>query len=182
MPTRFRRLRWSLRLFGPWGVLRSITLSLLSRFGLYRSIDLTGLREAAFDRRFGVTTRREALGDSAFVENVVEPTDPQEFAVVIDCLPIDYRQYSFVDIGSGAGRLPLIAADPFSGLGRMTLMQALQNYDNEPLHAHIAAGLLNATLLPTEQFGYNADQFRAFLMKPNPDLLADLESLNGPRA
>jgi hypothetical protein len=40
-----------------------------------------------------------------------QPTDPAEFREMMKALPIDFREFTFVDIGSGKGRTLLMAAE-----------------------------------------------------------------------
>ncbi|QDT37699.1 class I SAM-dependent methyltransferase [Stratiformator vulcanicus] len=49
-------------------------------------------------------------------EQAVEynPTTASQFGSILESLPIDYEQFSFVDLGSGKGRVLLMASEfPF---------------------------------------------------------------------
>lgn len=82
-----------------------------------RLIDQLPPGDADFDRRFGTDTSgeipAELLGHSPeTVGQAVsyEPTDPGAFRHMIRELPIEHRDYTFVDVGSGKGRTLLLAA------------------------------------------------------------------------
>ena len=57
----------------------------------------------AFDRRFGVVTR--GYGDLRY-----EPTPASALDKMLPLLPIDPSEYTFVDIGSGKGKVVLLAS------------------------------------------------------------------------
>lgn len=57
----------------------------------------------AFDRRFGVVTR--GYGDLRY-----EPTPAAALEKAIKALPIDREKYTFIDIGSGKGKVVLLAS------------------------------------------------------------------------
>jgi SAM-dependent methyltransferase len=74
-------------------------------------------RAREFDRRHGVDTagiihlgglRITSANRDAGVR--YQPTDPADFRDLIAKLPIDYREYIFVDFGSGKGRALLLAS------------------------------------------------------------------------
>lgn len=83
----------------------------------------------AFDTRYGVATRWFDLGN-------YEPTPPSVIEQVLDGLPAPPQHYSFVDLGSGKGRVVLIAAmRPFRrvvGIERRWLLhrRALRNVEH----------------------------------------------------
>jgi hypothetical protein len=64
-------------------------------------------RHHAFDRRFGVNTR--GYGDLRY-----EPTPEDVFQEIIARLPLDPRDFVFVDFGSGKGKVLMLAGQyPF---------------------------------------------------------------------
>jgi SAM-dependent methyltransferase len=78
-------------------------------------------RVRAFDRQYGVETagivrlgglRIESANRSRGVR--YQPTDPDDFHELIAALPIEHDRYTFVDVGSGKGRVLLLASElPF---------------------------------------------------------------------
>jgi len=69
-----------------------------------------------FDSRFGTDTQGEIPAEHlAHSQRVApqsldyEPTDPAAFRAMINRLPIDPRDFTFVDLGSGKGRTLLLA-------------------------------------------------------------------------
>ena len=78
-------------------------------------------RALAFDRQFGVETGGRVYQTELSVDNPhqlhavrYEGSDPQFFRDAIAALPIDHRDFVFVDFGSGKGRAILLATEfPF---------------------------------------------------------------------
>jgi hypothetical protein len=86
-----------------WGLDR-----LLFRIWRYSPGGLVRLyRHHAFDRRYGVDTR--GYGDLRY-----EPTPEDTFHEMMSNLPLDARDFVFVDFGSGKGKVLMLAAQyPF---------------------------------------------------------------------
>lgn len=77
---------------------------LLYRIWRYNPIALGRLyAHHAFDRRFGVVTR--GYGDLRY-----EPTPASALDKMLKALPIDSSEYTFIDIGSGKGKVVLLAS------------------------------------------------------------------------
>jgi hypothetical protein len=78
-------------------------------------------RDNEFDRRFGVDTAGTIPLSALDVDDEdweygfsYEATDPKYFKAVVGELPIKYEKFTFIDFGSGKGRVLLLAADfPF---------------------------------------------------------------------
>jgi hypothetical protein len=69
-----------------------------------------------FDCDFGVDTTAARLGFRTRLLGAVagghyQPTEPALFHEMLDALPIDYRDFTFIDLGSGKGRALLMASD-----------------------------------------------------------------------
>jgi hypothetical protein len=69
-----------------------------------------------FDCDFGVDTtaarlnvRTRLLG--TFIGGAYQPSEPALFHQMLDALPIDHREFTFIDLGSGKGRVLLMATD-----------------------------------------------------------------------
>jgi SAM-dependent methyltransferase len=55
-----------------------------------------------------------------------QPTEPALFRSMLDSLALDFRQFTFIDLGSGKGRTLLLAADyPFRRIVGVELLPAL---------------------------------------------------------
>ncbi|MDQ6933553.1 MAG: class I SAM-dependent methyltransferase, partial [Candidatus Eremiobacteraeota bacterium] len=88
-----------------------------------------------FDAQYGVTTEAlvflhdlnaELLGSSLAQATHYEPTPPRDFAAFMHALPVDFGKSAFVDIGSGMGRVVLLAArHPFKQIVGIELSPAL---------------------------------------------------------
>jgi hypothetical protein len=66
-----------------------------------------------------------------------QPTDPALFAEIMASLKIDFREFTFIDMGSGKGRVLLMAADyPFRRILGVELFPALNNAAQENLNAY----------------------------------------------
>jgi SAM-dependent methyltransferase len=66
-----------------------------------------------------------------------QPTDPALFHEMMSTLNIDFRQFVFVDIGSGKGRALLIAADyPFRKIIGIELLPALHRVAEENIRKY----------------------------------------------
>ena len=63
-----------------------------------------------------------------FVGRAYQPSDPLTFHQVMAQLPIDFRQFTFVDLGSGKGRALLMASDyPFRRIIGVELLPELHD-------------------------------------------------------
>jgi hypothetical protein len=66
-----------------------------------------------------------------------QPTEPGLFHEMIAALPIDFSNFTFVDLGSGKGRTLLMAADyPFRKIVGVELLPALHGAAEENLRAY----------------------------------------------
>jgi len=78
-------------------------------------------RDKEFDRRLGVDTAGTIPLSALDVDNenweygfAYEPTDPKYFKAIVGELRIHFEEFTFVDIGSGKGRVLLLATEfPF---------------------------------------------------------------------
>lgn len=130
-------LRWSAHYMGwPFTVLRVFVKasSKLGTAGL-QSATFQRLSEQQFDRRFNVQTSGLVMPDELRIpqdrlQHAVEyaPTCASRFGWLLSKLPIDASQYVFVDIGSGKGRVLLMASEfPFKRVCGVELAHELHD-------------------------------------------------------
>ncbi len=114
-------VKWIVAYYGPFGTLRWLQRSLLYHVWLHLSP--SGRRDLMFDeihsvetegivepRDLGLVNHPASLSDAVHYA----PSRPQRLTYLLANLRIDYRQFTFVDIGAGKGRALLIAAQfPF---------------------------------------------------------------------
>ncbi|MBC5828748.1 MAG: class I SAM-dependent methyltransferase [Candidatus Eremiobacteraeota bacterium] len=96
-----------------------------------------------FDAQYGVTTEAliflgdlnaESLGSSVAHATHYEPTPVRDFAQFMNALCVDFTKSTFVDIGSGMGRVVLLAArHPFKQIVGIELSPALHEVAVENL-------------------------------------------------
>ena len=88
-----------------WGFLRDSTPERRrSRYG-----DMDYDWEQRVDTTSGTVGWRERL--LGIFHSPYMPTDPAEFREMMAALPIDFREFTFIDIGSGKGRTLLMASE-----------------------------------------------------------------------
>jgi len=98
-------------------------------------------RDKEFDRRFGVDTAGTIPLSALDVEDAnwefgfaYEPTDPKFFKAIVGELPIQFEEFTFVDVGSGKGRVLLLAAEfPFRKILGVEISKRLQEISEENL-------------------------------------------------
>jgi SAM-dependent methyltransferase len=111
------RARRALRRHGVGGVARE---------GLHRLAAIPAQRrqrhrDRDFDRANAVDTAGivhlgglEIVSDNRELGTRYQPTNPDVFRTLVEALPIDHREFAFVDYGSGKGRALMLAAEfPF---------------------------------------------------------------------
>lgn len=113
--TRDQDLLWIVRHHGVLGTARWLRRS--APYYLWLHLTPAGRRESAFDRIYGVETDgmvpRWEMGDlGPNLQYAVQylPSRPRAFRRQIDSLPIDYSDFTFIDIGAGKGRVLLMAS------------------------------------------------------------------------
>jgi SAM-dependent methyltransferase len=91
-------------------------------------------RDKEFDRRYGVDTAGTIPLSALDVDDenweygfAYEPTDPKYFKAIVGKLPIQFEDFTFVDIGSGKGRVLLLATEfPFRKILGLEISKRLQ--------------------------------------------------------
>jgi SAM-dependent methyltransferase len=65
------------------------------------------------------------------------PTDPAQFAEMMAALPIDFREFTFIDLGSGKGRTLLMASEyPFRKIIGIEILPELDRAAQENIRAY----------------------------------------------
>ena len=91
-------------------------------------------RDKEFDRRYGVDTAGTIPLSALDVDDenweygfAYQPTDPKYFKAIVGRLPIQFEEFTFVDIGSGKGRVLLLATEfPFRKILGLEISKRLQ--------------------------------------------------------
>jgi SAM-dependent methyltransferase len=138
-----RVIRESVGLIGFWMTLRYLLIYLLS----YKPF-----RDRSFDRRHGtdtggmVPTRDLDIADSAtkWQSNLYLGSPERVTGHLIRSLHIDYKNFTFVDYGSGKGRVLFTAAEfPFKQVIGVEISQALHEVAERNLIRYTGAPLLS---------------------------------------
>jgi len=103
-----------------------------------------------------------------------QPTDPGLFAEMIASLPIDQREFTFVDLGSGKGRTLLMASEyPFRRIVGVELLPALHQIALENLACYKSASqkcfTLEAVCGDATDFPFPAEPLVLYLFNPLPE-------------
>jgi SAM-dependent methyltransferase len=118
-----------------------------------------------------------------------QPTEPSLFAEMMANLNIDFREFTFIDVGSGKGRVLLMAADyPFRRILGVELLPALHHVAQENLRAYKSDSqrcfLVEAVCGDAREFVFPNESIVLYLFNPLPEsglieLMANLDrSLN----
>jgi SAM-dependent methyltransferase len=134
--------------------------------------------DAAFDWDFRVNTtsatvswRERLLG---LLHSSYQPTDPVFFHPMMQALDIDFREFTFIDIGSGKGRALLMASDyPFARIVGVELLPRL----HEVALANIAAYKkpsqkcfrLESICRDAREFSFPPEPIVLYLFNPLPE-------------
>lgn len=130
-----QRLTWMLRFEGVLGTALTFVIKLLqlNRWTTSLAHRCLQKREMLFDARFGIETADrvpvEQLGvteKQAASAILYIPSSPARFLTKITSLAIDYRNYEFLDLGSGKGRVLLLASElPFKQVNGIEISEKL---------------------------------------------------------
>jgi SAM-dependent methyltransferase len=118
-----------------------------------------------------------------------QPTEPSLFAEIMANLKIDFREFTFIDVGSGKGRVLLMAADyPFCRVLGVELLPALHQVAQENLNAYKSDSqrcfVVEAVCEDAREFVFPKGPIVLYLFNPLPEsglieLMANLDgSLN----
>ena len=104
-----------------------------------------------------------------------QPTEPALFKEMMASLKIDFQEFTFVDIGSGKGRVLLMAADyPFRRILGIELLPALHRVAQENLSAYKSDSqqcfALETVCGDAREFIFPAEPILLYLFNPLPEL------------
>jgi SAM-dependent methyltransferase len=104
-----------------------------------------------------------------------QPTEPALFKEMMASLNIDFQEFTFIDIGSGKGRVLLMAADyPFRRILGVELLPALHRVARENLSAYKSDSqqcfALETVCGDAREFIFPAEPILLYLFNPLPEL------------
>ena len=110
--------------------------------------------DAAFDRKYGVDTggtlrpeRNEVVGENWDLGTHYAAVSPKSFTEALEKIPLDYRDYTFIDMGSGKGRTLLMASElPFRKIIGVEFCPELNMAARENVKRHPAAAARHADI------------------------------------
>ena len=103
-----------------------------------------------------------------------QPTEPAIFTEMMAILKIDFREFTFIDMGSGKGRVLLMAADyPFRRILGIELLPALHRVAQENLSAYKSDSqqcfAVEAVCGDAREFVFPAEPLVVYLFNPLPE-------------
>jgi hypothetical protein len=103
-----------------------------------------------------------------------QPTEPTLFYEMMASLPIEFEQFTFVDLGSGKGRTLLMASDyPFRRIVGVELIAELHSAAGENIRAYDAAKKrctrIEAVLGDARDFDFPSGPLLLYLFNPLPE-------------
>lgn len=103
-----------------------------------------------------------------------QPTEPALFKEMMATLKIDFQEFTFIDIGSGKGRVLLMAADyPFRRILGIELLPALHRVAQENLSAYKSDSqhcfALETVCGDAREFIFPAEPILLYLFNPLPE-------------
>jgi len=129
-----------------------------------------------------VSWRDRLLG---LLNSPYQPTDPALFHEMLASLNIDFRDFTFIDIGSGKGRTLLMASDyPFRRIVGVELLPELHRVAQENIGKYKSDSqqcfVLESICIDAREFAFPPEPTVLYLFNPLPEpglvqLLANLE-------
>ena len=153
-----------------WGFLRDSTPE--------RRRQRYGDMEYDWDERVNTTSgtvdwRTRLLG---IFHSPYQPTDPALFREMMAALPIDFREFTFIDIGSGKGRTLLLASDyPFRRIVGVELIKELHRSAEENIAAFLSRktaqypALIESVCMDASEFPFPETPLLVYLFNPLPE-------------
>ncbi len=106
--------------------------------------------------------------------SLYQPTEPALFHQMIAQLPIDHREFTFVDIGAGKGRTLLMASDyPFQRILGVELFEELNHIAKENIRRYKAERqkcfAIESQCLDAREFVFPQEPLVVYLFNPLPE-------------
>jgi predicted RNA methylase len=130
-----------------------------------------------------VSTRARLIGTLA--GSLYQPTEPSVFREMLSALPINYRHFTFIDIGSGKGRTLLMASDyPFRRIIGIELLPELHQIAQENIRKYKSESqrsfAIESHCTDARNFVFPNDPLVLYLFNPLPEsgmraVIANLE-------
>jgi hypothetical protein len=103
-----------------------------------------------------------------------QPTEPGAFQEMLDSLAIDYKQFTFIDLGSGKGRTLLMASDyPFRRILGVELLPALHRAAAENIRRYKSERqkcfVMDSVCGDASEFVFPAEPTVLYLFNPFPE-------------
>ena len=103
-----------------------------------------------------------------------QPTDPAMFREMMTELPIQFDQFSFVDLGSGKGRTLLLASEyPFQRIVGLEILPALHREAEENIRAYRDStgrgGQIESVLADAGEYVFPETPLVVYLFNPLPE-------------
>ncbi len=129
-----------------------------------------------FDLDHGVDTTSARLPVSTRLRGLIaspyQPTDPALFAEILQGLDLDWREFAFIDIGSGKGRTLLMAAEyPFRRIIGVELLPELHEIAVENVRKHSRGRLCHIETVcgDAREFAFPHEPSVIYLFNPLPE-------------
>jgi SAM-dependent methyltransferase len=147
-----------------------------------------GDMEYDWDHKVNTTTgtvgwRERLLG---VFHSPYQPTEPGLFREMMDSLPIDFREYTLVDLGSGKGRTLLMASEyTFRRIVGVEILPELEKQQRENIRAFTSPGQrctkIESVCADAREFRFPDEPMVLYLFNPLPegalrDVIARLSS------
>jgi SAM-dependent methyltransferase len=135
--------------------------------------------DAGYDWDYRVDTTSATVGWRERLigqfHSAYQPTEPALFKEMMASLKIDFQEFTFIDIGSGKGRVLLMAADyPFRRILGIELLPALHRVAQENLSAYKSDSqqcfALETVCGDAREFIFPAEPIMLYLFNPLPEL------------
>jgi hypothetical protein len=103
-----------------------------------------------------------------------QPTEPALFQEMMASLPIEFDQFTFIDLGSGKGRTLLMASEyPFRKIVGVELIAELHRAAEKNIRAYHSATqrcvLIESVLADARQFEFPVEPLLLYLFNPLPE-------------
>jgi hypothetical protein len=138
-----------------------------------------------FDHRVNTTWAAPSLRvrlREIFTRGKYQPSEPQLFQAILDRLGIDYKRFTFIDLGSGKGRTLLMASDfPFHKVIGAEIIPELHAVAVENIARYKSdqqkCFALSTWLGDARQFSFPSEPMVLYLFNPFPaDILREVLS------